>query len=267
MAPDTIQSYRFKLATFFSKIGCRHRQISSVAISDIDDYLEHMRVEGLKPRSIATHAQALRALFRYLEAKKLTQPGIARAIPIPSIPRYDSHPKGPKWRDVRKLLKTSAEAGPLELRAVAIAFLCSIYGLRGKEIRTLTLEDFNWISETFTVRRAKSGRFQEFPIQFEVGEMILRYLQEARPACGFRQLFVTLKPPYRPLHQVTLGRIIKRRLINHGIESEYFGTHALRHACATELLRKGSSLSEIADFLGHRGIRSVCSTPNSTHAH
>ena len=137
-------------------------------------------------------------------------------------------------------------------------FLCSIYGLRGKEVRTLTLEDFNWISETFTVRRAKSGRFQEFPIQFEVGEIILRYLQEARPACGIRQLFVTLKPPYRPLHQVTLGRIIKRRTINHGIESEYFGTHALRHACATELLRKGASLSEIADFLGHRDIRSVC---------
>jgi integrase/recombinase XerD len=104
MAPDTIQSYRFKLATFFSKIGWCHRQISSIRISDIDEYLERMRVEGLKPRSIAAHAQALRALFRYLEARKLTQPGIARAIPIPSIPRYDSHPKGPKWRDVMQLL-------------------------------------------------------------------------------------------------------------------------------------------------------------------
>jgi integrase len=161
--------------------------------------LEQMRVEGLMPRSIAAHAQAPRALFRYLESRNLTRLGIARAIPIPSIRRYDSHPKGPKWKDVRKLLETSAEAGPLELRAVAIAFLCSNYGLRGKEIRTLALEDFNWISETFTVRRAKRGRFQEFPIQFEVGEIILRYLQEARPACGFRQLFVALKPPYRPL--------------------------------------------------------------------
>jgi hypothetical protein len=52
MAPDTIQSYRFKLAAFFSKIGWRHRQISSIMISDIDEYLKHMRVEGLKPRSL-----------------------------------------------------------------------------------------------------------------------------------------------------------------------------------------------------------------------
>jgi integrase/recombinase XerD len=185
MAPDTIQSYRFKLAAFFAKVGWRHAQISSITISDVDEYLERIRGEGLKPRSIAAHAQALRALFRYVEAKKLIQPGIARAIPIPSIPRYDVQPKGPKWRDVRKLLKISAKAGPLELRAVAIAFLCSIYGLRGKEIRTLTLQDFNWISETFTVRRAKSGRFQEFPIQFEVGEIILRYLLKARPRVEF----------------------------------------------------------------------------------
>ncbi len=35
------------------------------------------------------------------------------------------------------------------------------------------------------------------------------------------------------------------------------GPHSLRHACATRLLRKGSSLQEIADFLGHRDTSSV----------
>jgi integrase/recombinase XerD len=110
MSPDTIQSYRFKVAAFFSRIGWRHQQISSITISDIDEYLETIRSGGLKPRSIAVHAQVLRALFRFLEARRLTRPGIARAIPIPSISRYDHHPKGPRWKDVRKLLKTSAEA-------------------------------------------------------------------------------------------------------------------------------------------------------------
>ena len=258
MASDTIQSHRFKIAAFLSRIGWRHHQVSSITVSDIDEYLETIRGEGLKPRSVASHAQALRTLFRYLEARNLTRPGIARAIPIPSTSRPDHCPKGPRWKDVRKLLKTSAEAGPLELRAVAITALCSIYGLRGKEVRFLELEDFNWINETFGVKRAKSHRYQEFPIQFEVGEIILRYLKEARPGCQFRQLFVTLKPPYRPLHQTTLGRIVKRRMINHGIKSEYFGTHALRHSCATELMHRGASLTEIADFLGHKGIRSVC---------
>jgi len=35
------------------------------------------------------------------------------------------------------------------------------------------------------------------------------------------------------------------------------GPHSLRHACATELLKQGASLREIADFLGHRDCQSV----------
>jgi alpha,alpha-trehalase len=42
-----------------------------------------------------------------------------------------------------------------------------------------------------------------------------------------------------------------------GIESESIGLHSLRHACATQLLRRGSSLRDIADFLGHRDMKSV----------
>jgi integrase/recombinase XerD len=38
---------------------------------------------------------------------------------------------------------------------------------------------------------------------------------------------------------------------------EHVGPHSLRHACATRLLKKGASLKEIADFLGHRNIKSV----------
>jgi len=42
-----------------------------------------------------------------------------------------------------------------------------------------------------------------------------------------------------------------------GIESAHYGTHSLRHACATQLLHQGCSLIKIADFLGHRDIKSV----------
>jgi site-specific recombinase XerD len=42
-----------------------------------------------------------------------------------------------------------------------------------------------------------------------------------------------------------------------GIKSENFGVHSLRHSCATHLLQRGSSLKEIADFLGHTDMKSV----------
>jgi len=39
------------------------------------------------------------------------------------------------------------------------------------------------------------------------------------------------------------------RMKSVNMSPEYFGGHSLRHACATELLRKGTGLREIADFL------------------
>lgn len=175
----------------------------------------------------------------------------------PRIPRYDSAPKRPSWKDVRRLLDTDFGNAAPELRAAAIFSLCSIYALRGIEVVNLMLSDFDWINETITIRRAKSGRVQQFPIQFEVGELILRYLRHGRPSCTCRRLFVSLRPPYRPVNTTTLWSIIGPRLKRLGISSEHFGAHSLRHSCATQLLRKGSSLKDIADFLGHRDMKSV----------
>ena len=136
-------------------------------------------------------------------------------------------------------------------------FLCSIYALRASEVMKLTLDDFDWFNETFIVRRAKQGRIQQFPLQFEVGEVILSYLRNGRPTCKCRNLFVTLKPPYHCLGPQTLRNIVVSQMTTLGISSERNGPHALRHACATQLLRRGSSLRDIADFLGHRDMSSV----------
>jgi integrase/recombinase XerD len=166
-------------------------------------------------------------------------------------------PSGPSWKDVRRLLVIHPSAGPADLRAQAVLFLCSIYAVRSSEISGLMLSDFDWANETFAIRRAKRGRVQQFPIQFEVGESILRYLTHGRPACMCRNLFVTLKPPFRPVPASTVWSIVAERMNRLNLNSQQRGPHALRHSCATQLLRKGSSLKDIADFLGHRDASSV----------
>jgi integrase len=135
--------------------------------------------------------------------------------------------------------------------------LCSIYGLRASEIVHLTLDDIDWRTETITVRRAKRGRTQQFPLPYEVGEAIVQYLQKARPHCSCRSLFVTRSTPHRPIRATAFWPIVGKRMKSLGIESAHFGPHALRHACATQLLKKGSSLHDIADFLGHRNTKCV----------
>jgi site-specific recombinase XerD len=43
-----------------------------------------------------------------------------------------------------------------------------------------------------------------------------------------------------------------------GLTLPHYGSHVLRHACATHLLAQGLSLKEIGDHLGHRSPEATC---------
>jgi integrase/recombinase XerD len=255
--PPTIRTYRSRVFHFLHRSLAHGDLLSKMSLKDVDDFLELKRSEGCLPRTIGSFCSAFKFFFRYLELRRCNRSKIASGIHAPRFSRFSPSQRVLPWKDVRRLLNGSSSSKPVDLRASAILFLCSIYGLRSSEVVNLTLDDFDWINETFIVRRAKQGRIQQYPIQFEVGEIILRYLQHGRPRSSCRRVFLTLKPPYRPVSPATLWTIFANLLQRLGLEMEPFGAHTLRRACATELLRKGSSLQDIADFLGHRDLRSV----------
>ena len=50
---------------------------------------------------------------------------------------------------------------------------------------------------------------------------------------------------------------IRQLFIKNGVISVRRGPHALRHACADRLMKRGHSVSEIAAFLGHADTNTV----------
>ena len=257
LSSTSVGTHKDRVSTFFIWLAHRHDCFASVCLADVDDYFAWCRAAGWQPRTLKGVSQSLRTLFKYCELQKICRPGIARGILSPVVPSGISISRGPMWKDVRRLIKSMGEMTRTELRARAIILLCAIYGLRSSEIIRMRLNDFDWYNETFIVTRSKRGRVQQFPIQHEVGEAILRYLLNGRSRCSCRSLFVTRYPLYRPISPGTIFRLISERMKGIGIKSVNFGAHSLRHACATQLLKKGSSLRCIADFLGHRDIESV----------
>ena len=145
----------------------------------------------------------------------------------------------------------------LDLRARAIILLFTVYGLRSSEVCDLRLSDFDWRKETFGIRRAKRGGTQQYPIQFEVGEAILRYLQHARPRTPSRHLFVRTIRPFAPITEGAMWQIVASRMKRANVTSKHIGPHSLRHACASQLLRRDVSMLDIADFLGHRSTKCI----------
>jgi integrase len=134
--------------------------------------------------------------------------------------------------------------------------LFAIYGLRRGEVSRLRLEDLDWEHEVFRVVSSKTSRVRTYPLTRSVGDAILRYLQEVRPRSSHREVFLSLRPPFRPVH-TSLWALVAKRLRSLQVSPPHYGPHALRHACATQLLAAGLSLKEIGDQLGH-------TAPNTT---
>jgi site-specific recombinase XerD len=226
-------------------------------MTDIDEFLAQKRAEGWTRRGIVTQCQSMRSFLRFAEMQGWCAPDLALGIRGPRVSKYDARPKGPAWTQVRQLLKLAEGTEPEQRRAKALLLLLTVYGLRCREVLNLRLEDFDWRSEIFTVHRAKRGGIQQFPIQYEVGEAILNYLHYARPRVNDRHLFLGERRPWGPLQHDAVWRTVSRRMRKLQIEFDHMGAHSLRHACATQLLKKGVSLQAIADFLGHRDMHSV----------
>lgn len=252
----TIRHRRHELSKFQMWLGERHSSLAEVSLNDIDSYLDSRRVNGWGQRTLRNSCAIIRWFFRFCESQNWCRIGLARGIVMPRATKAKSGPIGPAWKDVRRMLRVDDES-PGELRANAIVCLCSIYALRNSEILHLRLDDFDWYNEIMIVRRAKGGPVQQFPIRHEVGKAILAYLKSARPKSNCRFLFTTFRPPIRPMGPTCIQQTVAKRMKALKVRSEKFGPHALRHSCATHLLNKGFSLSEIADFLGHRGLHSV----------
>ena len=68
-----------------------------------------------------------------------------------------------------------------------------------------------------------------------------------------RRLFVTARAPIRGFTSSdAIGTIVRRALERAGLHPPRKGAHLLRHSLATQMLRKGASLSEIGDILQHQ---------------
>jgi integrase/recombinase XerD len=257
VSPATMEAYTSRAKLILSWLVANGCSLSNVSLNEVDKLFEAKRVQGWSLSTLASHAQALRAFLLHSEAQGWSLPGLAVGIRKPVLHRYDGVARGPAWKDVRRLLRSENKSTTTSsLRAHAMLLLCSIYALRSSEVSGLQLIDIDWREEIFCVKRAKRGGYQRYPLQYEVGEAILHYLK-VRPRCACRNVFVTLAQPYRPVSGGGMYSTVKRRFKALGIPSKGRGPHALRHACATHLLKTGIPLKDIADFLGHRDTRLV----------
>ncbi len=251
LSPVTIYNRCWWIRRFFERLRVKGGVLHEITPHRIDMAFQKLLEPGGHSRTaIQRCADSLRAFFRFAEAQGWCRKGLAASIRAPRVFAQASLPVGPSWDDVRRLLAMTEGDQPDNIRARPILMLLAIYGLRAGEVRRLRLDDLDWEHEAFHVVCSKTRRVRTYPLTRSVGDAILRYLQEVRPRSSYREVFLSLRPPFRPV-QVSLWCIVGRRLRSLHLSLPHYGPHALRHACATRLLAAGLSLKEIGDQLGH----------------
>jgi integrase/recombinase XerD len=253
LSPRTADYRCRTIFEFLSRVDEVGLRLDALTVAQVDELLaKKVRDEGYARVTIQTYASTLRAFFRYAEGRGWCRPGLANAVMAPRVFPYESLPQGPSWDDVNRALAAAQGDRPADIRDRALLMLLAVYGLRSGEAVGLRLEDFDWERELLTVSHGKRQKPRSYPLCRPVGDAVLRYLREVRPVSGRREVFLTLRAPFRPLPWGGLGQAVRRRLRALNVPLPHYGPHALRHACATHLLAQGLSLKEIGDHLGHR---------------
>lgn len=252
LSPNTIQGRRWHVERFFESCIVGDGSLAALTIEDVDNFLDLKGKRGWCRISLATSAKALRSFFRHAEMRGWCSPGIAAGIDAPRVFQFEGLPTGPGWLDVQRLIASADGSEPRDIRDHAILMLLAVYGLRSGEVRKLRLDDLDWTREIMAVERHKQRRTQSYPLVTTVGDAILRYLRYSRPHCAHRELFLTLRAPFRPLSSSCLHYLVSSRIDALGIQTRHYGPHGLRHACASHLVAERLSLKEIGDHLGHR---------------
>jgi integrase/recombinase XerD len=265
---ETLRS-RFGLATSTIKVRSRHvsgflnwtssrgTAIRDVNVGHVERYLDTQKARGWALPTLAKTAYSLQKFFLHAEGRGWVRRGLSFGVPTYAIPRHAFVFKGPTWKDVQRMIASLNDRKPVELRDHAMLLLMAVYGLRAGDVLALHLTDVDFAQRILTVQRRKNIVTQRFPLNRDTVRTLRKYLDSARPLSDCPAFFTTFVAPYERLRHGTLYMRVRRLFIKNRIASVRRGPHALRHACADRLMKRGHSVSEIAAFLGHADTNTV----------
>lgn len=199
----------------------------------------------------------VRVFLRYLHRERLLERNLSSAVKSPQVYRLADLPRSISWDDVRRMLETVERRTPGGRRDYAILLLLVTYGLRAREVAALTLDDIDWKRERLRVPERKAGHSTAYPLSGVVGEAILAYLKNGRPAGEDRHLFFQVLAPHTPLTYNAISGRASHYLRKAQVAVPRPGSHTLRHTCVTRLVEAEFSFKTIGDYVGHRSVNST----------
>jgi site-specific recombinase XerD len=248
----TIRNYSRHVDRFLAEqFGSGRINLRALGVSDIGGFVRrHAPRQG---RGWAAQmVSALRSFFRFAQLQGVMELDLAALVP--SVPSWEMSgpPKHLRFEAVQRVLSACDRSTVRGKRDYAILLLLARLGLRAGEIVSLQLDDIDWANGELVVRSKKGDGWARLPLPMDVGQGLERYLM-VRPPSTYRNVFVRGYAPYTPfVASGPVSVLVRKAIKKAGVKSARTGAHIFRHSLATEMLRRGASLTEIGSVLRHR---------------
>ena len=237
--------------------------IRSITTSEIFDFLSYLANDrivhpessspefGIDSAARARKLSAIKSFYKYLtvRTKQLTENPVAD-LEYPKLRK--SLPKYLTLEQSAALLK--AVSGPNEKRDYAILMLFLNCGIRRSELVGLNLTDV-YEDRIRVVGKGNKERFVYFgsACRKAIDEYLI--VRENQQLSDNRALFGSRDS--NRISVTAVHRLVKKALLQAGLDSTQFSAHKLRHTAATMMLSGGVDVKTVQEVLGHENLNTT----------
>ena len=237
--------------------------IGSITTSEIFDFLSYLANDrnpnpdsptpdyGISATARARKLSAIKSFYKYLTVRtKQLQENPVADLEYPKLRK--SLPKYLTLEQSAALLQ--AVSGPNEKRDYAILMLFLNCGIRRSELVGLNLSDV-YEDRIRVIGKGNKERFVYFgsacrkAIDAYLPERNKRILSDNRALFGSRD--------NNRISVTAVHRLVKKALLQAGLDSTQFSAHKLRHTAATMMLSGGVDVKTVQEVLGHENLNTT----------
>lgn len=237
--------------------------VRSITSSDIFDFLSYLANDrtpnpdspapdyGISPAARARKLSAIKSFYKYLTVRtKQLQENPVADLEYPKLRK--SLPKYLTMEQCSALLQ--AVSGQNEKRDYAILMLFLNCGIRRSELVGLNLSDV-YEDRIRVVGKGNKERIVYFGSACR--KAIDNYLEERnkKVLTDNRALFGSRDN--NRISVTAVHRLVKKALLQAGLDSTQFSAHKLRHTAATMMLSGGVDVKTVQEVLGHENLNTT----------
>lgn len=242
-----IKPIRRVLTSFYEFLQRLHIELADIKTDHIEAFMAECR-KRLAPVTCKVYRYYLRGFLKYLyhELKILPQD----LAPLVVGARLFDKAKSPNFlqpQELQKLFSNLKLTTPTHIRTYAMVHLAYFMGLRPGEISKIKLDDICFKKKDLILQKGMGNNIMILPVPDKTIKAIAAYVLKARPKKSkYRNLFLSLQIPYRPINPGTVMRCISKVMKESGLFSPVY---SLRHSYAHNLINAGATIYESKEML------------------